>query len=95
MGFREPMSYSYGLIYIQVLIKGQMTWFSMIDYHNRLAKPPIIPKNRGKYKLLEKSQYSYKQASISFFVSHGPQILITLVLMFLSEPSGHILILNT
>ena len=51
---------------------------------------PIIPKNGGSYKLVDKPQYSYKQTSISFFVNHGPQTLITLVLMILFEALGHV-----
>ena len=37
---------------------------------------------------LTKPQYSYKQASISCFVNHGPQMLTTSVLMSLFEPLG-------
>ena len=33
-------------------------------------------------------QYTYKQAFISFFVTHGPQMLTISVLMVLSESSG-------
>ena len=38
---------------------------------------------------LTKPQYSYKQASISCFVNHGPQMLTASVLMVLFEPLGH------
>ena len=34
-------------------------------------------------------QYTYKQAFISFFVTHGPQMLTISVLMVLSESSGN------
>ena len=33
--------------------------------------------------------YSYKQASISCFVNHGPQMLTASVLMVLFEPLGY------
>ena len=39
---------------------------------------------------LTNSQYSYKQASIVFFKSHGPQMLNTSVLMVLFESFGHV-----
>ena len=35
-------------------------------------------------------QYSFKQASISFFVDRGLQMLIALVLMVLFEALGHV-----
>ena len=38
---------------------------------------------------LTKPQYSYKQASISCFVNHGPQMLTASVLMVLFERMGH------
>ena len=38
---------------------------------------------------LTKPQYSYKQASISCFVNHGPQMLTASVLMVLFEPLGY------
>ena len=39
---------------------------------------------------LTKPKYSYKQASISFFVNHGPRDLTTLVLMALFETFGNV-----
>ena len=36
------------------------------------------------------SQYGYKQASISFFVNHGPQTLTTSVLIALFEAFGNV-----
>ena len=39
---------------------------------------------------IPKSQYSYKQASISFFVNHGPQDQTTQVLMALFEALGNV-----
>ena len=38
---------------------------------------------------MTKPQYSSKQASISCFVNHGPQMLTASVLMVLFEPLGH------
>ena len=39
---------------------------------------------------LTKPQYSYNQASISFFVTHIPQMLAVSVLMVLFESLGHV-----
>ena len=39
---------------------------------------------------LTKPQYYYKQASISFFVNHGLQMLTSSVLMTLFESLGHV-----
>ena len=39
---------------------------------------------------LTKPEYSFKQASISIFVDHGTQMLITSVLMVLLEALGHV-----
>ena len=38
---------------------------------------------------MTKLHYSYKQASISFFVNQGPQMLAISVLMVLFESLGH------
>ena len=39
---------------------------------------------------MQKPKLSYKQASISFFVNHGPQVLTISVLMALFEALGHV-----
>ena len=39
---------------------------------------------------LTKPRYSYKQASISFFVDYGPQMLITSILMVPFEALGRV-----
>ena len=51
---------------------------------------PLSWKNEGSYKLRDKTQYSNKQASISFLVNHGPQILATSILMTLLDCLGHV-----
>ena len=50
---------------------------------------PLSRKNGGSYKSLTRPQYSYKQASISRFVNHGPTMLTASVLMVLFKPLGH------
>ena len=51
---------------------------------------PLSRKNGGSYKLLTKPQYSYKQASISFLVNHGLQMLSTTVSIVLLESFGYV-----
>ena len=49
---------------------------------------PVYPKMEVVI-ITNKPQYSYKQASISCFVNHVPQMLTTLVLMVLFEALVH------
>ena len=51
--------------------------------------PPFPKKIQVVTYYLLKPQYGYKQASISFFVNHGPQILNASVLMVLFELLGY------
>ena len=59
-----------------------ITMTTQIDWHYRQRMEVFT-------NYLTNPQYSYKQASISCFVNHGPQILTASVLMVLFEPLGH------
>ena len=50
---------------------------------------PLSQKMKVVTNHLTKLRYSYKQAFISCFINHGPQMLTTSVLMILFEPLGH------
>ena len=65
------------------LVKHDRFWFWMGWITDYPQKMEVVTN------YLTKLQYSYKKASISCFLYHGPQMLTNSVLMVLFEPLGH------
>ena len=85
MGTPYPIEKGYNVFFTSN--QGHINQLSMIGLYFGRVGPPIFPQ---KWRYLTKPQYSYKQASISCFVNHGPQMLTASVLMVLFEPLGHV-----
>ena len=95
MGLRDSMSYSYRFKYVfcsyldsYQLVKRDMLWCEISWTTRYPEQMELLPD------YLTKPQNSKKQASISFFVSQGPQMLTTSVSMVRFKSSGHFCIIQ-
>ena len=91
VGLRDSMSYSYRFKYVfcsyldsYQLVKRDMLWCEISWTTRYPEQMELLPD------YLTKPQNSKKQASISFFVSQGPQMLTTSVSMVRFKSLGHV-----
>ena len=83
VGVRDPISYSSGFKYV-LGTYSESLWCEMGWATHYSEKMKIVTD------YLTKPHYSNKQDTISFFVSHGPQILTTSASMVRFRSLGHV-----
>ena len=89
VGSRDPLSDSQIL---ECAFHAQWGSYPVVD-HDRLwcliGWASRFPEKKVVDCYMQKPKLSYKQASISFFVNHGPHVLSISILMALFEAMGH------